>query len=95
MDKTPLKLVYPVTDNGTEYTELSIARPKVKDLLNAEAQCGSGDDAESPREAYVFAHLAGVPLDVIRAMDMADYRAFQDIYRGFMKPSPKDPPLDG
>lgn len=75
-----LTLKYPVTDEGKTYTSLQIERPKIIDMMTSRKM--PGDDAE--REVALFAKLAGVSPTVIHQMDMADYKALQKVYEGFL-----------
>lgn len=84
--RTDLPLSVPVTSpDGITYEHLSVRRPKARDVLNA----GKSSTDEAETEVTLFSWLAGVQRDVILDLDLADYRAFQRLYAGFTKPSPK------
>lgn len=80
-----IKLDYPVTVEGTEYKELTMRRPKVKDQKAADK--ASGSDAD--KETMLFANLCEVPPAVIDELDMLDYGKVQKEYSGFLSPNGK------
>lgn len=82
---TTVTLQYPVTHQGTEYTSLSMRRPKVRD--DKAARKLAKDPAE--QEIRLFANLCEVAPDVIDELDLADYQALQEAFRGFF-PSAAD-----
>ena len=73
-------LDYPVTHDGTEYTELTMRRAKVRD--SRDAQRGGGTSADN--EIRLFANLCEVAPAVIEEVDMADYVRLQGVYEGFL-----------
>lgn len=75
-----LTLKYPVTDEGKTHTSLHIARPKVGDMITSRKM--QGDDAD--KEVFLFAKLASVSPSVIHQLDLADYKALQEVYQGFL-----------
>lgn len=77
---TAVSLRYPVTVAGVSYSLLTLRRPKVQDELHAEHAGGTQAD----KEVSVLASIAGVAPDVIAALDMADYKALQKAYTGFL-----------
>ena len=74
-------LQFPVTHQGQEYTSLTMRRPKVRD--DKAARRGSNDPAD--QELRLFANLCEVAPEVIDELDMADYQALQDAFRGFFR----------
>ena len=60
-------LEYPVTVEGTEYTQLTFRRMKAKDTL-------TGEDTQDATQAgfKIYAALAGVPVEVIHELDVED-----------------------
>lgn len=80
MSHETIELDYPVRHQGHEYARLAMRRPRVGDMLAAEKQGGS--DAE--REVAMFASLCEVPPEVLRELDMKDYRKIQAAYTGFL-----------
>jgi len=80
-----LTLAYPVEADGAPLAELTVRRPKVRDLLAAE-KAGGGD---AGREVRLFANLCQVSPATIEALDLADYNRLQEVYRGFLSPAPR------
>ena len=81
-----LTLDFPFTKDGIQYTELNIARPKVKDRLAASRKAGT--DAE--KEVFLFAKLCNTSPDVIEEMDASDYQRLQEVLSDFfIAPSQK------
>jgi len=76
----PIKLKHPITLEGEEVTQLTLRRPKVRDMLGADKQ--GGTDAE--KEIRIFANLCEVTPAVIEELDLADYQALQGVYQGFL-----------
>jgi hypothetical protein len=77
---TTIELKHPVTVNGEEVAALRLRRPRVKDQLAAEK--ATGGNAE--KEVRLFANLCEVAPAVIEELDLADYRAVQEAYSGFL-----------
>lgn len=77
MSATKIDLKYPL-DNGTQ--ALTMRRPKVRDMLAADKAKGSDAD----KEIAMFANLCEVAPADIEALDMADYKALQQAYSGFL-----------
>jgi len=75
-----VKLKYPVTVEGSEYSELTMRRPKVRDMLSSDKLGGS--DAE--KEIRIFANLSEVSPSVVEELDMVDYQSLQETYQGFL-----------
>ncbi|BCS94624.1 hypothetical protein DSLASN_02560 [Desulfoluna limicola] len=80
MSKSEIKLKYPVTVEEVETQNLSMRRPKVKDMLTGEKKGAS--DAE--KEIRIFANLCEVAPEVIKELDMVDYGAVQKAYQAFL-----------
>jgi hypothetical protein len=73
-------LVEVVEADGQKYTQLTMRRPKVRDQKTAQKMAGSPEDIET----ILFANLCNVPAAVIDELDMADYVAMQETYKGFL-----------
>ena len=82
-----IKLEYPITADGRTLDELTLRRPKVRDMLAADK--GAGGEAE--REIRMFANLAEVEPAIIEALDLADYAGLQEAYKGFLSSAPPTP----
>jgi hypothetical protein len=78
-----VKLSEPIKIDGVLVHELSLRRPKVRDLLAASKK----DISESEREVNLVANLAEIPTDVIHELDMRDYLKIQDVLKDFLSPA--------
>lgn len=74
-----MKLKYPVTVDGHEYTQLEMRRCKVKDRRMAEKQGTTAAD----KEIALIANLCDVPPNVIDELDAVDYAELQKVLTGF------------
>ena len=74
------ELVYPITVDGKEIKEVELRRPKVRDL---KAAAKIGKDAME-QETLLIANLAGLPVDAVEEMDLADYTALQEKLKSFL-----------
>ncbi len=77
---TTIELKHAVTVDGLEVRQLSLRRPKVRDMLTADK--AGGTDAQ--KEIGAFANLCEVSPQVIEELDLADYRALQKAYERFL-----------
>lgn len=82
-----IKLDYPVTAEGRTIEEITLRRPKVRDMLAADK--GAGGEAE--KEIRMFANLAEVTPTIIEGLDLADYARLQETYKGFLSSVPPTP----
>jgi phage terminase small subunit len=80
MNTVKISLKHPVKVDGRETTELSMRRPKVRDMMLSDRPKVS--DAE--KELTLFASLLGISPDDLQELDMADYLTIQETYRGFL-----------
>ncbi len=80
MDKTVVKLQYPVRVNGQELTELRMRRPKVRDRLVVEKLAAS----QAEKEVRFIANLCEIAPDDVEELDMADYAQLQEVLSGFL-----------
>ncbi len=78
-----IELTYPIEIDGQTISELDIRRPKVRDMLAADA---GGSDAE--KELRLFANLCEQTPAAIEQLDMADYLKLQETYQGFLSSGP-------
>ena len=65
---------------GVEVHELSLRRPKVRDLIAA----GKKNISESEREVNLVANLAEVSPEIIQDLDLSDYMKIQDWLKDFL-----------
>ena len=80
MEKTTIKLQYPLHVNGRELTEIQLRRPKVRDRLAVEKM--SANQAE--KEVRFIANLCELAPDEIEELDMADYTKLQETVSGVL-----------
>ena len=70
-----IKLTYPVTIDGTEYSELTMRRSKVKDRLAVSSMTASDEQ----KEIRLLANLCNVPPQVLEELDETDYARLQKV----------------
>jgi len=75
-----LTLGYPVTLEGKTYSELSVRRPKLIDVMIADKQ-----KTDYEKEVTLLSNLCGVAPNVINEMDLKDYESLREIYASFKK----------
>ena len=85
MSDVIVALDFPIQDGqGNTLTELTPRRPKAKDLRAAQSQ-----KTEVEQEFFLLAQLAGLVMEDIGELDMADYQkvqqALQDMQKGKSK----------
>ena len=79
------ELNVPVTQQGREYTELRIRRPKARDLLLG-AKLSSQNSALEINARQMM-DLCEVPREVIDELDISDFLAVQTIMAAFQRPT--------
>lgn len=80
MEKTTIKLQYPLRVNGQEVTEIQLRRPRVRDRLAVEKMSAS----QAEKEVRFIANLCEMAPDEIEELDMADYTKIQEAVTGFL-----------
>jgi len=75
-----IELEHPVTVEGQEVSSLNIRRPKVRDMMVADATATT----DGAKEVAMFANLCEVDEKVIHELDLADYQKLQETYQGFL-----------
>ena len=75
-----IKLDSPVKIDGVEINELSLRKPKVRDLIVASKK----NVSESEREVNLIANLAEVSPETIQELDLSDYLKIQDWLKDFL-----------
>ena len=76
-------LQFPITHQGRDYTELTVRRPKARDVLRAVKKGGKPFEMEIDQ----LVNLCEVPPKVIDELDLSDLNALLDILRSFGNPS--------
>lgn len=79
MTKETITLQYPFSHQGEEYTEITIRRPKMRDMKKAQKH---KDDME--KSIHMMADLAEVTPAVIEELDTEDFKAVSDKVGEFM-----------
>lgn len=77
---TAVPLITPITVDGATLNELTVRRPKVRDMLAMENAAKT--DAE--KEINLFANLCEVTPASLHDLDMADYSKLQKAYQDFL-----------
>lgn len=79
---TTIKLQFPVTVDGQDYTELKMRRCKVKDRRLAAKQ-----KTDEDKEITLISNLCEVPPNVIDELDAVDYAKLTETLQGFFDSS--------
>lgn len=87
MNTVKITLDYPVKITGKETSEITMRRPKVRDMILSDRPGKS--DAE--KEMSLFSDLTGMSPDELQELDMGDYLKLQEAYRGFLSSRPATP----
>lgn len=77
---TTIELITPITVDGATLSQLTVRRPKVRDMLAMENT--AKNDAE--KEINLFASLCEIKPDSLYELDMADYSKLQKTYQDFL-----------
>lgn len=77
--KTTIQLGSPIAASGGTFGKLNMRAPKVRDLLAVDKIKG-----DAAKEIRLFANLCEVPPEVVEELDLRDYTALQEAYRGFL-----------
>lgn len=75
-----IKLSNPIKIDGVEVGEISLRRPKVRDLLISDRK----NISESEREINLIANLAEVSPEAIQDLDLCDYMKIQNWLKDFL-----------
>ncbi len=73
-------LTAPISVDGAMLSELTVRRPKVRDMLAMENM--TKNDAE--KEIHLFANLCEVSPESLYELDMSDYGKLQKVYQDFL-----------
>ena len=86
MNKTNVKLAEPIMVGDQKLTEVTLRRPKVKDLRALDHLDVNANDLT--RGVEMAAILTGLTPETIDELDAADFAAISDVIAGFL---PKPP----
>ena len=86
MNKTNVKLAEPIMVGDQKLTEVTLRRPKVKDLRALDHLDVNANDLT--RGIEMVAILTGLTPETIDELDAADFAAISDVIAGFL---PKPP----
>lgn len=90
MTKT-IKLTVPFEWEGRKINELTVRRPKVRDIRETETD---PDKADIDRGILMTALLTDLPPEAIEEMDAADFMSVSEVVQGFL-PGPPSPEAGG
>lgn len=76
--KEIIKLEFPIRINGVVVNQLSMRRPKLKDIRDAAKVAGKD---EEERELRLFSMLTDCATTDIEELDLADYRNIQNTFQ--------------
>lgn len=79
-----ITLGIPVFIDGSTITELSIRRPKVRDLRTLE-QATQGKSSQLDQGAALLSLLAGIPEAAVEEMDATDFARASEVIAGFFE----------
>ena len=88
MNKTNVKLAEPIMVGDQKLTEVTLRRPKVKDLRALDHLDVNANDLT--RGIEMVAILTGLTPETIDELDAADFAAISDVIAGFL-PKPPEP----
>ena len=86
-DTTRVKLVRPLNVDGQMITDVTIRRPKVRDLRALEKAREPGF-TELDQGIAMAAALCDLPLAVMDEMDAGDFAAISEVLGGFLPKAP-------
>ncbi|MCX4025038.1 phage tail assembly protein [Endozoicomonas sp. SM1973] len=75
-----ITLNYPIERNGEVINEVTLRRPKTKDMKNIEKR-GGGEISQS---IHMIADLSGLDIKTIEELDAADFQRLNDVVAGFL-----------
>ena len=76
---TKITLTYPIKDGSTEIKEISLRRPKVRDLMVMDEVDGSLE-----KSVRMIAQLSDLPVSVIEDLDAADFSKAAEVVEAFL-----------
>lgn len=81
-NSTTIRLQYPFTLGGVTYDELTIRRPKMRDIKRSERH-----KEDLNKSLNMIADLAEIAPEVVEEMDPVDFAAISEVVGDFMWPS--------
>ena len=81
---TTVVLGIPVSVDGNTITEISIRRPKVRDLRALE-EVTQGKPSQLDQGAALLSLLAGIPEAAVEEMDATDFARASEVIAGFFE----------
>ena len=81
---TTVMLSIPVVVEGDTITEISIRRPKVRDLRALE-DVTQGKSSQLDQGAALLSLLAGIPEAAVEEMDATDFARVSEVIAGFFE----------
>ena len=79
-----IELAVPVSVDGNVITELSLRRPKVRDLRALE-EATQGKPSQLDQGAALLSLLAGIPEAAVEEMDATDFARASEVIAGFFE----------
>ena len=79
-ETSTVKLNYGIEIDGVSINQLSLRRPKVRDMLGVE----SSKITDAEKEINLFANLCEVTPQALMELDMSDYAKLQKAYQNFL-----------
>ena len=79
-----IALGIPVSVDGDTFTEISIRRPKVRDLRTLE-EATQGKTSQLDQGAALLSLLAGIPEAAVEEMDATDFARASEVIAGFFE----------
>ena len=86
MTNTTVHLTYPVQHGGQTIAEITMRRPKVRDIERLDKLTG-----DAFRSVTLISDLSGQAPDVIREMDTADFKKLGEVVQDFLGDTPPIP----
>lgn len=77
------KLEEAIKVDGVLVNELSLRKPKVKDLLTVSKK----DMVDAEREVYLISNLAEIPTSAVEELSLLDYMRIQEWLQNFLSRS--------
>lgn len=75
-----IKLSNPIKIDGVEVNEISLRRPKVRDLLISDRK----NISEAERRVNLIANLAEIPVESVEAIDLQDFMKINNWLKDFL-----------